>query len=285
MIKYATALMKNETRLTIDSLTLYFPNINIEELMPALLSIDYKDRIPAKDYIKKKKDTINNILLCNLYIFFLAESDIEESIDELHDYLDHQESLLDSNQPLAIDKGFALNVCKYFRRKEAQVRVYGILELFEEAVKLAIKIPDYELSKRYANKPSDEKLRKKLWIEIAKTIIQNNKDTKVCFDIIKESKILSLVDVLKFLNPKEKLSTFKTDLLHSLEGYGSKIEDIRKEMNEYSKCVQEISDNLKDFTNMSVPISSDQFCNKCKMPLLTNEIFYVFPCLHSFHRV
>eukprot|EP00826_Nyctotherus_ovalis_P030497 TRINITY_DN24346_c0_g4_i1.p1 TRINITY_DN24346_c0_g4~~TRINITY_DN24346_c0_g4_i1.p1 ORF type:complete len:197 (-),score=55.79 TRINITY_DN24346_c0_g4_i1:150-680(-) len=36
--------------------------------------------------------------------------------------------------------------------------------------------------------------------------------------------------------------------------------------------------------NSCIPVPTDQYCDKCKKPLLGSERFYIFPCLHSFHR-
>ncbi len=39
---------------------------------------------------------------------------------------------------------------------------------FDKAVKIALEIGDTTMAKAYANKPEDKKLRKKLWMKIAK---------------------------------------------------------------------------------------------------------------------
>jgi hypothetical protein len=46
--------------------------------------------------------------------------------------------------------------------------LYGILGLFDKAVKMSLLCKDIEMAKVYANKPSDKKLKKKLWMKIAK---------------------------------------------------------------------------------------------------------------------
>jgi hypothetical protein len=42
------------------------------------------------------------------------------------------------------------------------------LNHFDKAVKIALEIGDTTMAKAYANKPEDKKLRKKLWMKIAK---------------------------------------------------------------------------------------------------------------------
>ena len=52
--------------------------------------------------------------------------------------------------------------------KKAQIVLYGILGLFDKSVKMSIMCKDIELAKVYASKPTDKKLKKKLWLKIAK---------------------------------------------------------------------------------------------------------------------
>jgi vacuolar protein sorting-associated protein 18 len=52
--------------------------------------------------------------------------------------------------------------------KRAQIILYAILGLFDKAVKLSLECKDLEMAKNYANKPNDKKLKKKLWMKIAK---------------------------------------------------------------------------------------------------------------------
>ncbi len=52
--------------------------------------------------------------------------------------------------------------------KKAQIVLYGILGLFDKSVKMSLACKDIEMAKVYANKPSDKKLKKKLWMKIAR---------------------------------------------------------------------------------------------------------------------
>jgi len=52
--------------------------------------------------------------------------------------------------------------------KKAQIILYAILGLYDKAVKLALEIDDIDMAKDYANKPNDTKMKKKLWMKIAK---------------------------------------------------------------------------------------------------------------------
>jgi putative intracellular protease/amidase len=58
--------------------------------------------------------------------------------------------------------------------KEAQIILYGILNLYNKAVKLALSCKNIELAQQYANKPEDVKTKKKLWMRIAKQLFDNS---------------------------------------------------------------------------------------------------------------
>jgi len=52
--------------------------------------------------------------------------------------------------------------------KKAQIVIYAILNHYDKAVKIALECNDVNMAKQYANKPEDKKLKKKLWMKIAK---------------------------------------------------------------------------------------------------------------------
>jgi hypothetical protein len=54
------------------------------------------------------------------------------------------------------------------KMKKAQIILYAILGLFDKAVKMSLACGDIGMAKEYANKPADKKVKKKLWMKIAK---------------------------------------------------------------------------------------------------------------------
>jgi len=56
--------------------------------------------------------------------------------------------------------------------KKAQIILYAILNLNDKAVKLALECEDLFMAKAYADKPADKKVKKKLWMKIAKHLFQ-----------------------------------------------------------------------------------------------------------------
>lgn len=73
----------------------------------------------------------------------------------------------------------ALRVCIQHGRTRSCLHIFGQMELYEEAVKLALEHNDLDLARTYADKPEDDDaLRKRLWTRIAKYVIENNQDIK-----------------------------------------------------------------------------------------------------------
>ncbi len=52
--------------------------------------------------------------------------------------------------------------------KRAQIILYAILGLFDKAVKMSLACHDIDMAMAYANKPNEKKMKKKLWMKIAK---------------------------------------------------------------------------------------------------------------------
>ena len=69
------------------------------------------------------------------------------------------------------DVKYALRVCIQEGKKEACVFIYSLLGLYEEAVELALTV-DIQLAKFCADKAEDEETRKKLWLLVARFLIE-----------------------------------------------------------------------------------------------------------------
>ena len=58
--------------------------------------------------------------------------------------------------------------------KKAQVIIYAILSHYDKAVKIALESNDTKMAMKFASKPPDKKLRKKLWMKVAKYLFNYN---------------------------------------------------------------------------------------------------------------
>lgn len=77
------------------------------------------------------------------------------------------------------DLDYALRLCKQTGRTQPCVHIYSKMGLWENSVDLALEKGDLELAKINADMPEDdEALRKKLWLKIARYVVQDKQDIK-----------------------------------------------------------------------------------------------------------
>lgn len=77
------------------------------------------------------------------------------------------------------DLDYALRLCKRHNRLQACVHIYAQMGMWEESVELALEMGELELAKINAERPEDDPiLRRKLWLMVAKYVVQDKKDIK-----------------------------------------------------------------------------------------------------------
>lgn len=77
------------------------------------------------------------------------------------------------------DLDYALRLCKSNGKVQACVHIYSKLGLYEDSIDLALQKGDLELAKINADRPEeDDELRKKLWLKVAKYVVQEKNDIK-----------------------------------------------------------------------------------------------------------
>lgn len=86
------------------------------------------------------------------------------------------------------DLDYALRLCKQHNRLQACVHIYAKMAMWEESVDLALEMHDLELAKvnceratedaTTAGASGDEGLRKRLWLKVAKFVVQEQNDIK-----------------------------------------------------------------------------------------------------------
>ncbi|KAI8370704.1 Pep3/Vps18/deep orange family-domain-containing protein [Radiomyces spectabilis] len=110
---------------------------------------------------------------------------------------------------------YALRLCSQNGRTQSCVHIYSQMGLYEEAVHLALKHEDLELARINADKPEDDPmLRKKLWLSIAKHVVQENKDIKTAMEFLKAGDLLKIEDILPFFPDFVLIDDFKVRLNH-----------------------------------------------------------------------
>ncbi|KAH7576857.1 hypothetical protein JRO89_XS01G0163500 [Xanthoceras sorbifolium] len=213
------------------------------------------------------------------------------------------------------DPKYALRLCLKEKRMRACVHIYSMMSMHEEAVALALQV-DPELAMAEADKvEDDEDLRKKLWLMVAKHVIEQEKGTKrenirKAIAFLKETDgLLKIEDILPFFPDFALIDDFKEAICSSLEDYNKQIEQLKQEMNDATHGADNIRNDISALAQRYAVIDRDEDCGIMRSYSLSHQIcrrkilivgggyhmargytsvgpiapFYVFPCGHAFH--
>ncbi|KAG0503649.1 hypothetical protein HPP92_003721 [Vanilla planifolia] len=181
----------------------------------------------------------------------------------------------------------------------------NMMSMHEEAVALALQV-DPELAMAEADKvEDDEDLRKKLWLMVAKHVIQHEKGIKrenirKAIAFLKETDgLLKIEDILPFFPDFALIDDFKEAICSSLEDYNKQIEQLKQEMEDATHGADNIRSDITALAQRYAVVDPDEECGVCKRKILSTggahqvgrgyiavgqaTPFYVFPCGHSFH--
>ncbi|CAG8471874.1 10031_t:CDS:10 [Dentiscutata erythropus] len=276
--KFAPILMENAPYDTVN-VWMRQPNLNPRNLMPALLKYDHS---------KAPEDTTQNQAIRYLHYVVTQLNNTDPAI---HNFLltlyatqptsNNDESLLlkflatEGKEPY-YNMDYALRLCSQNGRTQSCVHIYSNMGLFEEAVDLALKHNDLELAGINADKPDDdESLRKKLWLKIARHVVEKKQDIKMAMDYLQHCELLKIEDILPFFPDFNEICS-------ALEEYNTHIEDLKSEMDEATKSAESIRLDIRELRSRFAIVTSGEKCSLCDSPLLTRQ-FYIFPCQHAFH--
>jgi vacuolar protein sorting-associated protein 18 len=182
------------------------------------------------------------------------------------------------------DLEYALRVCMKQSKFRACVLIYGAMELYEEAVELALRV-DPELAKQYADMPdSDDELRKKLWLRIARHVVETDREHGLsrAVEFIKQCELLKIEDILPYFPEFTQIDDFKQLICSSLQDYSRNIEFLKRAMADATESANLIRDDIAQLRHKYGFASENQPCDICGFVLLSGP-FYIFPCQHAFH--
>lgn len=203
------------------------------------------------------------------------------------------------------DPKYALRLCLKEKRMRACVHIYSMMSMHEEAVALALQV-DPELAMAEADKvEDDEELRKKLWLMIAKHVIEQEQGTKrenirKAIAFLKETDgLLKIEDILPFFPDFALIDDFREAICSSLEDYNKQIELLKQEMNDATRGADNIRNDISALAQRYAIVERDEDCGVCRRKILNSASdfgvsrgyasvgpmapLYVFPCGHTFH--
>lgn len=94
--------------------------------------------------------------------------------------------------------------------------------------------------------------------------------------------LLSIEDILPFFPDFVVIDDFKEEICTALEGYASRIDTLKDEMDEATRSADAIKQDIGRLSKRFVTVEPTENCAACDYPLLARQ-FYVFPCQHAFH--
>ncbi len=183
--------------------------------------------------------------------------------------------------------------------------VYCVLGQLEEAVELALTVEDDpELAqKRCLPLAPDDDGRRKIWLRIARHVVEKKNDVRQAMEYLKRSgDLVKVEDVLPFFPDFVTIDHFKDAICDSLQEYSEHIEELRTEMEECNKSADTIREEIQHYKNrLSSTDSTIYFftlliiiccryifvravdsCCVCSGHLMSRP-FHLFTCGHRMH--
>jgi vacuolar protein sorting-associated protein 18 len=197
--------------------------------------------------------------------------------------------------PPYYDVDFALRLCLQFHRVQSGVHIYKSMELYEQAVSLALDHGEFDLAMTIADSPDEDPLRrKKLWLSIAEKVISQQDGMKkyylseICWinsralDLLQRCELLKIEDLVPLFPDFMAIDDFKDEICSALEEYSHQVDRLKQQMDDSARSSQSIQSSIADLSRGYAVIQAGESCSICEYPLLSRQ-FYVFPCRHAFH--
>ena len=281
--KYCPVLIQAEPERTVNNLLIkQGRNLNPTKLLPAFLTnqsdpifgkecIKYLEFAVDHKHLKCNDEAVHNLLL-SLYI--------EHDPSKVENYLKNESK--DSNIQMSCDTKFALKQCVEAGLVREAVHLYSVLGQHEQALELALTL-DVDLAAEVAaQRDLPEDLSKKLWLMVAKHVVQEKNDIKQAMDFLKQCPSVKIEDILPFFPDFVTIDHFKDAICDSLQKYSEDILKLKDEMREASVSSDTIRKEIVEVKSEYQFIRADDRCDIC-CDLLMSRPFYIFSCTHKFH--
>ena len=280
--KYCPVLIQAEPERTVNNLIKQGRNLNPVKLLPSFLtkqsdptfgkeSIRYLEFAADQKHLKCNDEAVHNLLL-SLYI--------EHDKSKVEDYLKNEWK--ESNIQMSCDTKFALKQCVEAGLVREAVHLYSVLGQHEQALELALTL-DVDLAAEVAakrNLPEDQS--KKLWLMVAKHVVQEKNDIKQAMEFLNQCPSVKIEDILPFFPDFVTIDHFKDAICESLQKYSEDILKLKDEMREASVSSDTIRREIVEVKSEYQFLRADDRCEIC-CDLLMSRPFYIFPCGMKFH--
>lgn len=129
----------------------------------------------------------------------------------------------------------------------------------------------------------DTDSQRKIWLRIAKYVVQQKKDIRQAMEYLEKSgDLVKIEDILPFFPDFVTIDHFKEAICESLQEYSDHIESLRKEMEESNRSADQIRTEIAEYKNRYLFIKAIDVCSTCQSHLMSKP-FHLFSCGHKFH--
>ena len=289
--KYSHIFMKFQPELTIEKLLKNFrTSLDQNRIISAIMNTDDSKKDKVADYLEElieKKIKDKNIH--NLYIFFLAKLNSETSINKLLVYL--EKSL--ENRKVDFEVDYAIKIFAQFRIPPAQALALAILTKYDEAIKIALENGYPLTAKKIAKFVDDSKIKKLLWLEIfqhevreqsikSKNEEENEKNFNYAIDLMTESEVLKIEDILPKLMDNIKIEVFKKEITRCINSYENSIDSLKTKISLFNETAKNVKCDINKVKKKHMEVRYQQcICEICNNTIREDNVF-IFPCGHLF---
>jgi hypothetical protein len=132
--------------------------------------------------------------------------------------------------------------------------------LYDKSVKLAIECQDIDKAKEYANRPQETKMKKKLWMKIAKYLFRakgsgENVDVENALEILLKDSPLNTDDLLPLFPNDTKVGKLKEHLCKCHDDYHEKVSDLKVQLNHHSQNAEILRKQMREQRNRHITIN------------------------------
>ncbi|KAK2964161.1 putative Vacuolar protein sorting-associated protein 18 like protein [Blattamonas nauphoetae] len=286
-----------------------YPRLDPVRLIPSLSQY----RPPAK--VQYEKNSAINYLeyvirdlhdqtpaVHNFYVLQLTRNAPEDKLIEFLKENEEPDTIL-GERKRCYDERYCLRVCMQYRCIRAAVHIYIQLNLFDEAVELALGV-DFNLAKEAAKAAygkTDPAMFQRLWIRIAKCVVDKKMENlsgsvvgstssqvsetliheilSECMQLRDESSDLqlALVDILPYFPDFFCIDDFRKEIDTSIKDFDSLSTRLGEEIQEQTKLREEMKQELTmlPFTRHFI-LPQDAKCAGCNKPLTSPQPLLVF---------
>ena len=185
------------------------------------------------------------------------------------------------------DADFAFRLCIQHSRVQSAVHIYSSMGQYSSAVSLALKFNEIELASTVADRPtdSDRTLRKKLWLAIARKVIETEGkgSMKTAIELLHRCPLLRIEDLIPFFPDFVQIDSFKAEICAALESYSRSIAALDAEMDASASTAESIKADIKALGKRFAIVEPGERCRVCELPLLQRQFFVFSSCQHGFH--